>query len=242
MNTKKVTVLASMMAVMLGMSGCGNAIPDMTETEMQSVGEYAAVTLMKYDANHRSRLVDLALLEKPQQPEEEAPAEAASEENKEETGMRPTADTPISGEAQTAALQLEEVLELPEGVSLTYREITVCDSYPDSEADYFSLTATAGKKLLVVGFDLSNGSGQDQEIDLLSKKPVLNFTVNGEYSRRALTTMLMDDVTTYSNTLPSGSTEQVVAVIEVEESMAENITSLSLKAKNDSKVCTIQLF
>ena len=37
---------------------CGNEIPDLTEEESQRIGEYAAVTLLKYDANNRSRLVD----------------------------------------------------------------------------------------------------------------------------------------------------------------------------------------
>ena len=50
------------------MTACGNEIPDLTEAESQRVGEYAAVTLLKYDATLRSRLADpeivIAKLEK----------------------------------------------------------------------------------------------------------------------------------------------------------------------------------
>ena len=59
---------ALLCAMMLSMTACGNEIPDLTEEESQRVGEYAAVTLLKYDANNRSRLVDpemvIAKLEK----------------------------------------------------------------------------------------------------------------------------------------------------------------------------------
>ena len=67
-NKKKIVCGALLCVMALGMTACGNEIPDLTEEESQRVGEYAAVTLLKYDANHRSRLVDpeivIAKLEK----------------------------------------------------------------------------------------------------------------------------------------------------------------------------------
>ena len=66
---------------------CGNEIPDLTEEESQRIGEYAAVTLLKYDANNRSRLVDpevvIAKLEK------EAAKEASQEEEKRKRRVAP---------------------------------------------------------------------------------------------------------------------------------------------------------
>ena len=67
-NKKKIVCGALLCVMALGMTACGNEIPDLTEAESQRVGEYAAVTLLKYDANNRSRLVDpeivIAKLEK----------------------------------------------------------------------------------------------------------------------------------------------------------------------------------
>ena len=57
-NKKRIVCGALLCVMALGMTACGNEIPDLTEAESQRVGEYAAVTLLKYDANHRSRLVD----------------------------------------------------------------------------------------------------------------------------------------------------------------------------------------
>ena len=61
---KKGFALLITICMIFGLSACGeNVIPEMTDEELQAVGEYAAITLMKYDANQRSRLVDIALLE-----------------------------------------------------------------------------------------------------------------------------------------------------------------------------------
>ena len=53
-NKKRIVCGALLCVMALGMTACGNEIPDLTEAESQRVGEYAAVTLLKYDANHRS--------------------------------------------------------------------------------------------------------------------------------------------------------------------------------------------
>lgn len=231
--------------LILTMTGCGNSIPDMTEEQMQQIGEYAAITLMKYDANNRSRLVELELLAE-KEPEVQ-PEQEAQEPVQEESGMRPTEDTPVvdvSGAAIGAPDSMETALGLPEGVTLTYREMELCDSYPngEGETDYFSLTATPGNKLLILKFDLCNGTGQDQYINLLAQSPIFKITVNGDYSRRALTTMLMNDLATYAETVAAGACNEVVLAIEVEGSMEGNVASVVLNLKNDSKTYTIQLF
>lgn len=242
---KKFFAILLAMAVVLGMTGCGNAIPDMTEEQMQAVGEYAAITLMKYDANHRSRLVDLELLVQTEEAvQTEKPVQEPALDQQEGTGMRPTEDTPVidSGAAEAVPASMEELLNLPEGISISYREMEICDSYPNDSGSYFSLTATSGKRLLVLKFDLFNGSGQDQYIDLLSQDPVFKVTANGNYTRRALTTMLMNDLTSYMDTLAAGSNAEAVLVVEVESDTADSLSSLRLDLENDSKTYTIQFF
>ncbi|MDE6714798.1 MAG: hypothetical protein K2K20_13820 [Lachnospiraceae bacterium] len=43
--------------LMMSLSGCGNAIPDMTEEQQSMVTEYAAQLLLKYDANYQSTIL-----------------------------------------------------------------------------------------------------------------------------------------------------------------------------------------
>lgn len=238
------------MAMALGLTACGNTIPDMTEAQMRAVGEYAAITLMKYDVNHRSRLVDLELVAQVEaQRRAQAEAEALRKEleaaAQEEAGMRPTEDTPVigtNGVPESAPISMEEALNLPEGVSMAYREMAVCDSYPEEDGGFFSLTAGDGKRFIVLKFDLYNGSGQDQYIDLISQKPVFNVTANGNFTRRALPTMLIDDLTSYKDTVAAGASIETVLVVEVESGVAESLSSLSLSLKNDSKTYTVQFF
>jgi len=248
MMKRRICIIPLIMAVTLGMSACGNAIPDMSAAQMQAVGDYAAITLMQYDADHRSRLVDLELVAQVEaQRREQAEAEAQRQEQEaaaqEESGMRPTENTPVigtDGVPESEPISMEEALNLPEGVTITYREMTVCDSYPEGNESFFSMTATAGNRFLVLKFDLYNGSGQDQYIDILSQGAVFKVTANGNFTRRALTTMLMDDLPNYQGNVAAGGSVETVIVVEVESSVADNISSLSLDLKNDSKTYAAQ--
>lgn len=251
---RKFFAIPLMMAAVLGMTSCGNTIPDMSADEMQIIGEYAAITLMKYDARHRSRLVDLELVAQyeaeakaREEAEALAQAEAAAKEQ-ESTGMRPTDNTPVVGSegiVTAPTVTMEEILNLPEGVSITYRETKICDTYPENSQHFFSVPATSGYQLFVLEFDLYNGSGQDQYIDMLSQfsQGGLTFkvTANGTYSRRALTTMLLNDITSYMDTLAAGTTVEVVAVVEVENSIANNVSSIKLELKDGTNTYTDQL-
>lgn len=141
-NKKRIVCGALLCVMALGMTACGNEIPDLTEAESQRVGEYAAVTLLKYDANHRSRLVDpeivIAKLEK------DAARETGRQENA-QTEEKPAESTASEAQAPTAqediTTSLEDFFGLAEGVTLTYRDYQIADSYPEdgSADDYFGV-------------------------------------------------------------------------------------------------------
>ena len=189
-----------MCVMALGMTACGNEIPDLTEAESQRVGEYAAVTLLKYDANHRSRLVDpeivIAKLEK------DAARETGRQENA-QTEEKPAESTASEAKAPTAqediTTSLEDFFGLAEGVTLTYRDYQIADSYPEdgSAEDYFALDASTGKKLLILNFELTNGTDQEENVDFLSTASRYIITVNDGTRGNALTTMLPNDMSTY---------------------------------------------
>ena len=243
-NKKRMVCGALLCAMALGMTACGNEIPDLTEEESQRVGEYAAVTLLKYDANSRSRLVDpeivIAKLEK------DAAKEARRQENA-QTEEQPTESTASEVEAPTAqediTTSLEDFFGLAEGVTLTYKDYQVMDSYPEdgSTDDFFALDASAGKKLLVLNFDLTNGTEQEENIDFLSAGSRYIITVNDSTRGNALTTMLPNDMSTYAETVAPGETQGLVLLLEVNEDVANAIQNISLRLKNASNEYTIQL-
>lgn len=241
-GNRRVICSALLCAMALNMTACGNQIPDLTEEESQRIGEYAAVTLLKYDANNRSRLVDpdvvIAKLEK----------DAAKTAQKEEQITEGTEEANTT-EVETPAAQediiasMEEFFGLPEGVTLSYEDYQVTDSYPEdgSEADYFSLDASAGKKLIVLRFRLANGTAQDESIDFLNMTSRYVITVNNMIRGNALPTLLPNDMSTYVDTLPAGGEQELVLLLEINEDVANDIQNLSLRLKNESNEYTIQL-
>ena len=238
MKKRVLMVLAAGM-LMFSLAGCGeNKIPELTDDQMQTMGEFTAVTLMRYDANHRSRLVDYSYLMTTPEPE----MEPEPLETQKPAGMDPVDDTPVIGNDTPtgASASVEETLDLPAGINVTYVDHALYSNYPEGE-DAFTVEATEGNKLLVLNFSISNTADQDQLVDLIHIRPEFRITVNGDYTRRALMTLLENDLSTYTGTITAGGSTTVVLVIEVDGEIAENITSITLKLKNDSNSCTIQL-
>lgn len=224
--------------MILGLTGCGmDRIPEMTDEQMQLIGEYTAITMMKYDANKRSRLVDYSRMI--DESKTETTQEQEPQETQEPVGMDPVDDTPIVGGPAGGNYSMEEVLGLPEGVSIVYTSGTLHDTYPE-EGD-FTITAASGKKLLVLEFVIINASEQNQSVDFLTLSPEFRITVNGDYTRRAMLTMLDEDLSVYHGTIPSMGSVSTMLVIEVDEERAADLSSISLSLKNGSEAFTVQL-
>lgn len=239
MKIKRIAAALTAVLLSVGLAGCAeNVIPDLTEEEVNAVGEYVAFTMMKYDANHRSRLVDLNKLEPKATPAPDAAPTPGPQ------GMGPTDNTPtVDSSTPVNSYTMEEVIGLPAGVALNCTGQSVCDSYPeDGEVEIFSISASSEKrKLLVVEFELTNNSGQEQSIDILSSDVSFQVTVNGNYKRNALTApMLLSDLSTFVGTIPDGGRTEAVILVEVDTEKAANLESVSVRIKNGEKTCTIK--
>ncbi len=243
MIKKKMALLLAAVMLILCCSGCAeNQIPNMTDEEMRQIGEYVGITLMKYDAVHRSRLVEIE--DEPILPETTPEPTPEPEGN---GGMDPVEETPVvdrteGNGAEVNSLTVEEVLKFDEGLRLVFKGQEICEYYPKDGPDaYFSISASEGKKLLILNFSLSNTSDKDVKVDILSTDIKFRIAVNGEYTRRALTTMLENDLSTYVENLSAGENKDVVLIIEVTDENANEISSVELKVQNESATCTIKV-
>ena len=247
MRKAYVKISALAVAMILLLTGCGTNYPDLTAEEEIMVGEYAAKLLLKYDANNRSRLIvreelpeEETVIGEPEEPVEIPEEEPTVEE-------LPEADSPVVGTEDVPLTNMiaspEEFYELAEGISIDYQGMDVCSSYPpEGQADsYFALEATEGKSLMVLKFKIENHAQTEQKVDLLSQNVLFRITANGGYTRNTLTTMLLDDMSTYVDTLDAGETVDVVLLAEVDNDVANSISTLMLNLKNELKTCTIQL-
>lgn len=244
-RNKNIVCGALLCTMMLSMTACGNEIPDLTEEESQRVGEYAAVTLLKYDANNRSRLVDpeMVIAKLKKEAAREAAKAAQEEEKAEETGNTGTTEVTMPTAQEDITASMEDFFGLPEGVDITYEDYMVADSYPEDGAtdEYFALDASAGKKLLVLRFRLTNGTEQEEKIDLLNTNSRYIITVNDSIRANALTTMLPNDMSTYAETLEPGQDQELVLLLEVNEDVAGAVQAIALHLKDASNEYTIRL-
>ena len=248
---KGMIVSVSALCFTMLFSACANAIPDLSPADEQRVGEYAAMVMLKYDASHRSRLVDLSKVVIPEpepveevlpepEPEEPEDIEVSGEiEEDEEDGQGAdvnVVDNTTAPSEEEINYTQEEVLGFAEGVSLVYRGYQFLSSYPENPIDSaFSLDATAGKKFLVLNYTLYNQSGTAQDFNFMGdgdEKYVFKVVVNGDLSRTALITLLMDDLSTFKGTVDNGSGEDLVLLFEIDESV--EVSSLELVIKNTS--------
>ena len=228
--------------LMLGTVGCAESqIPPMTDSQARMIEEYVAMTMMKYEANHKSRLVELPQTEILDSLEPTPTISPQMPDNPE--GQEPSDNTtPDVPEATEKPYTMEEVMGLPEGVTIVFSGHKFVDSYPEGgEEAAFVLPASSGKKLLVLEFMVVNTSEQEQMIDILSLNAIYGVTINGDYVHRALRTMLVEDMSTFEGSITGGGSEEKVLVIEVDETLDENIMSLDLNVKSDSKAFTVKL-
>jgi len=224
-------------------SGCGSQIADLTDDQRQQVGEYAAFTLLRYDAESRSRLVDYSEVEAADEAlrrAEEAAKQAEEAKRRETEEAKPAGTYDSEGKlvevvdsnADTAVqVSMEEFLGLSSGVSLTYEGYTLQDSYPEEAdiSDYFVVDAAEGKKFVVLWYSLSNGSGLDESINFLSDSVSFKCKVNDEVTVTALVTMLSDDMATLQTDLKPGEGTDCVLIFEVKESVADSVESLVVR-------------
>ncbi len=224
---KRKSILGVALAGVLLLTGCGSTLPEMTAEQEDKIVEYAAGLIMRHTNDYESRLVDLSLYANPMEEDKDA------EPEKEETGkMDEVADTEIVDVIEEGTMTLEQVL-LPEGMELTYVGCRVTDSYPDGAGSdpFFALDATEGKKLLVMQFVIKNNSGQEAEIDIFSQLPKSTLLINGTETVGILSTMLLDDLSTFIGSITDGGDVALVLIAETDCQTTEEVSTLKLTVK-----------
>lgn len=241
-------ILASLLvgaAIML--AGCGNAIPDMTDEQLQAVGEYTALLLLSHDVNYKSRLVDVETLEvsQPSQPSQEIlPVETPEPEN---TGMDPVEQTPVvdltggQREPEKNNIKLEEAMGLPERMVLSYTGYEILARYPNEASDeYFTIDADEGNQLLVLHFTLQNQGEGTETANTINRNLLTDVSVNG-ISTHSLSTLLENDLTLFREDLNPAESREVVILAEYEAESLRDVASVEINVKNGDKNATIRL-
>lgn len=219
---KKVSVLLGIMTAALLMTGCG-VMPNLTQDETELISEYAVGVLLKYDKAHGRRLVDTSGYELvTEEPAQEEPMEEPIQEEEPEPEIEEPVVVDVSQdeeETQPTASSVEQYYGIP-NIMITYQGCEIADSYPpagEGETLFFSMDATQGKQLLVLKFNAQNLTGEDQMMNMLGYGATFRVSVNGEPSKGALATMLVNDMQTYNSVIPASSSVDLVSIVEVSQ-------------------------
>lgn len=238
---KRMNVLLCGVAAAFMMTGCGE-MPDLTQEEMDLISEYAVGVLLKYDTSYNNRLIDISAYD--QEEETETPAEETPEEESEPEAEEAAEVVDVSQdeEEKPMASSVEEYYGIP-NVTISYTGYEMVDSYPPSEegeAPVFSMDASSGMQLLVLKFNVQNTSGQDQQMNMLGYGATFRVSVNGEASKGALATMLMNDMQTYDDVIPANSAVEMVSIVEIPQGTnVENIEFI-LRGNGEDGTLTLQ--
>lgn len=255
MKKIKILGLLAMSAVML--TGCIDAMPDMTTEQSDIVAEYAAGLLLKYSPNYNYRLVSdeelAAALAQENTIEEETESEAVTET--EETKASSEETTKEQDETQQSTESAEIVqdvvdvdadlaveLGIDAEIALRYQSFEICDSYPQNASGFSGTDAKQGKKLLVLHFDLENTSDEVIPCNLYDASLKLRVHINQSVLAGALETPLLpDDLVSFAEDVAAKETKDLAVVFEIDELMDEEIETLTLQMFSADKSVSVKV-
>lgn len=234
------TFLCSILAAAL-LSGCGATMPDLTQEETDLISEYAVGVLLKYDKRHRSRLVDTTVYDVVV---EEIQEETPEEEPEQTDPVNDVEVFDVSQDVEPSAppATIEEYYGIQD-FTFQYMGYDLTQSYPSNASDenlFFAMDATEGSQLLVLKFLATNVSSTDQTLNMLSYGVRFRVSVNGEAGQSALTTMLLNDLQSYNDVIPAGSSVELVTIVEVPQSIPVGTIDFMMRGNDGSASMTLQ--
>lgn len=124
---------------------------------------------------------------------------------------------------------LMEALQV-KGVELSVLGYTVEDRYP-TEAYALSVEADAGHKLLVVEYDVWNSEDADAIMEINPDNAIVKATINGTDNVNIYKTILKSDLYNMNGVqFAPGEAKVGVLIFRISNELAENITSVQVKA------------
>lgn len=240
---KKIKILLCSLGIVCALTGCGRTV-ELTEEENEIITEYAVGLLLKYDKYYSDHLVELSNYEEEADGEEQKPEEDVIPEEEPETEEPDLADTPVIDATEEAQASTIEEFYGIDGIAFQYTGYDLKDEYPDVAEDStelaFVMDATDGMKLLVLKFQAVNLNGVETELNMLNYGTKIRIAVNGESSKSALSTMLLNDIQTYRGIVGAGEPTELVAVVEVPDGTSVESLSIVLRSDTDSTTLPLQ--
>lgn len=144
----------------------------------------------------------------------------------EEAATEPDSSVAFS-DPDAMVLSSDQSQEITPGIFLSYQGYAVTNTYPESSKSYV-VNADKNKKLLVLRFDLYNGTDGDKSVNMIPLNLLFQIILNGKNIGYSSVTFLPNDLSSYSGMIESRAHESVVVLTQISESEAKYIDSLGM--------------
>ncbi|MCR4690905.1 MAG: hypothetical protein K5739_06150 [Lachnospiraceae bacterium] len=250
---KKRIVQLQIASLLLLLTACGDAIPEMSEQQTEMFTEYAAGSVLDATGASSSRLVDTSVPFEPEKmskyekeklgiSDEEYPMIPPKEGEDAEDASETAEDGEESGEGEKEkpakeepAMSAQEVLGT-EGFSYEVTGFSVVDKYPEDAQDFMlSVDATAGNKLLIANIKVTNTTTVDSVLDFVARKDLhFRFLINGDQSVDTMLTLLPNDLSVIKESIGAGSSYDAVLIAQMPEGEAAAVSELFVEVRSDA--------
>ena len=244
---KKIIVSLLVCAMAINICGCG-LIPslDLTESQQKIIAEYAAGLLLKHDKNYNGALKQLE--------DDSDKLDVVQEEVSESAAVLESTDPIINdiedpefsedlmaeeqnpeSEAQYSDISIADAIGL-EDFDIIYKSYERHKIYPEDESDdlVFSLQAQNGMELIVLNFGITNNTDHRSMCDVLGSDASFRLLINGTERVNGYNTILLNDLSSFSEEVEGFGMANAVLVFEVSEGTADGIQEMDLIVKNDN--------
>ena len=142
-------------------------------------------------------------------------------------GVEETDGSEAFSDPDAMVLSSDESQEITPGIFLSYQGYAVTNTYPESSKSYV-VNADKNKKLLVLRFDLYNGTDGDKSVNMIPLNLLFQIILNGKNIGYSSVTFLPNDLSSYSGTIESRAHESVVVLTQISESESKHIDTLGM--------------
>ena len=245
MRKKRITAISVCVLGMMLLGGCGTEPYVLTEQEQAVVVNYSASVVAKFNTYQKDGLTYL-IGEEPEKSEELLDTETLIEEVGDgQESIEGSEGGEAVAEENTEHVGQQAVMNDvfgTGGLDIVYAGSEIKENYV--EGTVYSLEADAGKAFLILNFDIINESENDIELDNITSGPIFKASfidATGEkVNASAYSTILLNDFTTYLDTIAAGETEQAVILFEVSDTVTE-VEQLTLQVELNGSIYEINL-
>ncbi len=214
------------------LTGCSEL--DYGGVDRDLVIEYCVNAVINHDRNYIIKLQD-------REPEEETTTVWISDDPEEPTSGANGGDgsgTSPNGGSSSSSVTMSEAMSVS-GYTFESSGYSVADVYPEGN-EGFSMVAVNGQALLILKFNVTNVSGEEN-LDFSDLGYRYRCTVNSGTRVNVQKTALINALNTWDGSLGKGEKKEMVLVFQVSEEISNNINNISLSIIKDGKSSTVTI-